>query len=124
MNKIIPLLLLLVCAGCNQNCEDPSSMASKVETAAITWYECQEPALLRADWNKELAKINMCKETPKPADGQKEGPIASVVCPIVMPYIARKVVKLAIKDEYKCNPVKVGVIAGSVLTFLCEFIPL
>ena len=124
MKKFFFLLLSLSLCSCSifkKSCDDPASLAYVAESKAISYYSCQNGALLISDWNKYLSGVGACK-APQPSSALR-GPIADTLCPVLVPMVVGAGFNLVIKPEYKCDSSKVGAYANEALTALCERAP-
>lgn len=132
MKRVLVLTALMVFLyGCKVPCTSPTSVAYNVESWAITYYECTNGDALRVDWNAAFNSVGLCSTVPSalaevaPTDmRQLGGPVANLLCPIVVPEIVNMAFNPIIKPEYGCNPAKVGVYATEAIEYLCELIPL
>jgi len=118
MKKLLMLcLFLLALTGCKIDCSDPASVPSKVTAVVVSQWACQNPAAVQADLATVASKYGLCTE-----GGQMKGPIASVVCPILVKGL-QSLAADQVPPGWQCDPSKVGSGFAAGLTLLCMQIP-
>lgn len=108
---------------CLSSCKTPCNQSAVVQTAAAnisrSW-ECKNPAAITAWVERIASRVGVCTEVEK--QQPKEGPIASIICPILGMGLHHLILK-QVPPEALCNPDKVGALAVEGFVAACQLIP-
>lgn len=107
------LLLLSGCTSLKPGCLIQDKLAGLSTDVVVSKLQCKNVFAVRADMDKIVAGIGMCKT----------GPIADAVCPMLVGTVVDKLASSAIPAEWQCSALDAKALVKEALSDACKLIP-
>lgn len=117
MNALLSLLLVVLtltsCTSLKPGCIIQDKLAGIAADVVASKLQCANPAAVQADMKELVKGFGLCKT----------GPIADVVCPMLVDSVVNKVVVGVIPASWNCSAMDAKALVKDALTSACKQIP-
>lgn len=110
---MLAFLMLAGCTSLKPGCIIQDKLSALSTDVVASKLQCANKFAVKADMDKIVAGIGMCKT----------GPIADAVCPMLVGTVVDKLASTAIPAEWQCTATDAKALVKGALSDACKLIP-